>query len=99
MISQQTYKFEIQIKTADHQKYREGHPSSEDLTKNLFKIFCGIFNLRLRQRGINQLEDKLLNSYLDAVNFKIEDNDIILLNQMATIKSLVNRKSFSISDR
>jgi hypothetical protein len=55
MISQQAYKFEIQIKKADEQKFREGDPSSEDLTKNLFKVFCGIFNLRLRQRGINQL--------------------------------------------
>lgn len=45
------------------------------------------------------MEDRLLNSYLDAINFKIEDNDIILLNQMATIKSLVNRKAFSITDR
>lgn len=45
------------------------------------------------------MEDKLLISYLDAINFNIHDNDLILLNQMATIKSLVNRKSFSISDK
>ena len=99
MIEQQAYKFEIQVKSASEPQFRQGHPSSEDLTKNLFKIFCGIFNMRLRQRGINQLEDKLLISYLDAINFDIHDNDLILLNQMATIKSLVNRKSFSISDK
>jgi len=80
MISQQAHKFDVQIKSADQQRFRDGHPSSEDLTKNLFKVFCGIFNLRLRQRGINQLEDKLLQKYLDSVNFQLDDNDIILLN-------------------
>lgn len=73
--------------------------AGNDVIKNLFKICCGILNLRLMQRGINQLEDRLLMSYLDAINYDIHDTDLILLNQMATIKSLANRTAFCISDK
>ena len=45
------------------------------------------------------MEDKILNTYLDAINNDILDDDIILLNQLATIKSLANRKAFSINDK
>jgi hypothetical protein len=45
------------------------------------------------------MEDKLINTYLDAINMDISDDDIVLMNQLATIKSLANRKAFSINDR
>lgn len=45
------------------------------------------------------MDDKILQTYLDAINLDILDEDIILLNQLATIKSLANRKAFSINDR
>ena len=56
-------------------------------------------NMPLKQRGVNPIDDKVLGSYLDSINPEILDDDIVLLNQLATIKSLANRKSFSISDR
>ena len=42
---------------------------NEDIIKNLFKVLCGIMNFKLNQRGHNFLDDKLLCSYCDAINF------------------------------
>lgn len=53
----------------------------------------------LKQRGVNPIDDKVLTSYLDSINPELLDDDIVLLNQLATIKSLANRKSFSVSDK
>lgn len=55
--------------------------------------------MRLQQRGQNPIDDKLLNTYLDAINLDMSDEDIVLMNQLATIKSLANRKAFSINDK
>ena len=40
----------------------------DEVTKNLFKVLCGILNLRLMQRGLNPLDDKLLKQVLDPIN-------------------------------
>jgi hypothetical protein len=40
----------------------------DEVTKNLFKVLCGILNLRLMQRGLNPLDDKLLKQFLDPIN-------------------------------
>lgn len=45
------------------------------------------------------MDDKLLNTYLDAINVDIADEDIVLMNQLATIRGLANRKAFSINDK
>lgn len=45
------------------------------------------------------MDDKILNTYLDAINMDINDDDIVLLNQLATIKSLAKRRAFSINDK
>jgi hypothetical protein len=71
----------------------------DDTVKNLFKVLCGIMNMPLKQRGANQMDDRVLNTYLDAINPDLLDDDIVLLNQLATIKSLANRKAFSVSDK
>jgi hypothetical protein len=71
----------------------------DDAVKNLFKILCGVMNMRLKQRGFNQMDDKILKSYLDGINHSILDDDLILLNQLATIKSLANRKAFSVTEK
>ena len=42
---------------------------SEDILKNLFKILCGIQNLRLKQRGHNELDDPLLRNYVNAIKY------------------------------
>ena len=56
-------------------------------------------NMPLKQRGTNPIDDKVLNTYLDSINPDLLDDDIVLLNQLATIKSLANRKAFSVSDK
>lgn len=73
--------------------------AKEDVLKNLFKILCGIMNMGLKQRGINMIDTQILRQYLDSINFNIQDNDLILLNQLAAIKGLANRKAFSLSEQ
>ncbi len=70
---------------------------SEDIVKNLFKVCCGIQNFKLKQRGHNQLDTKLLYSYVDAINFQHPNPDFIVMDQLNTIKSLVNCKAFMLT--
>lgn len=44
------------------------------------------------------MDDQVLIQFLDTINFDVLDDDLILLNQMATIKRLSNRKAFSLTD-
>jgi len=97
-LKSQAQNFDIQIKSPQEQQFRKGHPSEEDYTKNLFKIMCGVLNLRLRQRGHNLIENKLLQNYLKSFSSDKQNIETMLINQMHAIKSLVNRKAFSISD-
>jgi hypothetical protein len=71
----------------------------DDISKNLFKICCAILNLNVQQRGHNYLDDKLLYTYLDAINYNRDDPELILIDQLASIKSLINRKTYSLSDK
>jgi hypothetical protein len=71
----------------------------DDVTKNLFKICCAIVNLQVNQRGQNFLDDKLLYTYLDAINFNRDDEELIYIDQLACIKSLINRKAYSLTDK
>ena len=45
------------------------------------------------------IDTQILRQYLDAINFNIQDNDLILLNQLSAIKGLANRKAFSLSEQ
>lgn len=73
--------------------------AKEDVLKNLFKILCGVMNMGLKQRMINMIDTQILKQYLDSINFNIQDNDLILLNQFSAIKGLANRKAFSLSEQ
>lgn len=70
-----------------------------DISKNLFKVLCAMLGLYINQRGTNYMDDKLLVTYLDTINFHRDDPDLVLIDQLATIKSLVNRKSFALTDK
>ena len=41
---------------------------------------CGVLNLRLRQRGHNQLENKLLQNYLKSFSVEKQNIEQMLLN-------------------
>ena len=71
--------------------------TTDDTLKNFFKIICSIYNIPLKQRYNNLLDDKTLCQFLDTVNFDMLDDELIVLNQLATIKRLANRKAFSVT--
>jgi hypothetical protein len=52
-----------------YSKSGEYSGEKEDIIKNFFKVCCGILNLKLKQRGHNQLDDNLLKSYVGAINY------------------------------
>lgn len=71
---------------------------SEDIQQNLFKVCCAILNHKVQQRGHNFLDDKLLYTYLDGVNLEKIDKDVLMIDQVSAIKSIINRKCFSLTD-
>jgi|TARA_B110000285_G_C15085170_1_gene595786 hypothetical protein len=70
----------------------------DDVSRNLFKIICAIVNQNVNQRGHNFLDDKILYTYLDSINYNRDDPDLIYAEQVAAIKSLINRKTYSLTD-
>jgi hypothetical protein len=55
-------------------------------------------NQNINQRGHNFLDDKILYTYLDSINYNRDDPDLIYVEQLASIKSLINRKTYSLTD-
>jgi hypothetical protein len=43
------------------------------------------------------MDPKILGSYLDYIDLDKQDKDILFLDQLATVKSLINRRSFQLS--
>lgn len=80
-----------------HSKSGEYSGEKEDIVKNLFKICCGICNLKIKQRGHNLLDDKLLRTYVDAIRYDNTNPDFVLMDQLNIIRSLINRKAFSLN--
>ena len=52
----------------------------------------------LKQRNQNPLNDETLMKMIDTVCFEVQDDDLIILNQLAVITRLANRKPFSLDD-
>lgn len=48
-------------------------------------------NLKQTTNIYRQLDQNLLNSYLTYIDLNKDDQDILILEQLATIKSLINR--------
>jgi hypothetical protein len=71
---------------------------AEDIIKNLFKVLCGIMNLKLHQRGHNQLSEELLRTYAEAIKYYEDEPDYTTMDMLHTIKNLINRKAFSLSE-
>lgn len=55
-------------------------------------------NLNLHQRGHNQLADELLKTYIKAIKFYEDEPDFTTMDKLHTIKNLINRKAFSLSE-
>lgn len=71
----------------------------DDVSRNLFKIICAIMKQNVNQRGHNFLDDKILYTYLDSINYDRDETDLIYVDQLAAIKSLINRKTYSLTDQ
>lgn len=71
---------------------------TDEITQNLFKVLCAIMNLKPANRAYQQLDQNLLNSYLSYIDLNKDDQDILILEQLATIKSLINRQPYSLGD-
>ena len=69
----------------------------DDIVKNLFRILCEIIKMPLQSRGLTPIKTDILYESLDTVNFTLLDNDLIVLNQMATLKGLCNRCAFTLT--
>lgn len=98
VVNQQRHKFVVQVSTDADRSIKRGE-DADDFVKNLFKMLCGIEDMRLKQRGHNAMPDGFLRQYLDGINLNLMDSDLILLNQLATLKNVSNRKAFSLSDQ
>ena len=81
---------------SDLEQYRS---DSEDIVKNLFKVCCAILNLRSAPSGVSYLDEKLLQTYLEGINFHRDDPELVLIDQLATIKSLINRRAYNLTER
>ena len=77
---------------------QEGMPESEDLTKNLFRIFCSIIKVQLNQRDSTFLEERVIQQYLDSINLQ-RDPDMVYIDELAAIKGLINRSRYALTDR
>lgn len=98
VVNQQRRKFTVQVSSETDRAGARGE-DADDFVKNLFKMLCGIEDMRLKQRGHNAMPDGFLRQYLNGINLNMMDNDLILLNQLATLKNVSNRKAFSLSDQ
>lgn len=81
---------------SDLEAYRT---DADDVTKNLFKVCCAILNMQVNQRGSPILDESLLKTYLEGINFHRDDPELVLIDQLATVKSLINRKAYTLTDR
>lgn len=83
--------------------------ATEDITKNLFKICCAIVNFRPKQRMVNTLDDIVLKEHLDPltelakgvgpIHGAAGNPDAHFVEQLHILKSLVQRRAFSLTDR
>lgn len=73
-------------------------PVSEDLTKNLFRVFCSVIKVQLNQRGTSFLDERLIQQTLDTVNLN-RDLEMIYIDELSALKALINRPMFALTDR
>ena len=73
-------------------------PESEDLTKNLFRIFCSIVKVQLNQRDATFIPEGVIQQHLDSINLD-RDLEMIYIDELSAIKGLVNRQRYALTDR
>jgi hypothetical protein len=76
---------------------------TEDVAKNLFKVCCAVVNFRPKQRMVNKLDDIILQEHLEPLAELTKGTtgnpDAYLVEQLHIIKSLVQRRAFSLTEK
>jgi hypothetical protein len=55
--------------------------------------------LQLNQRGYNYLDERLVFKQLDQIVYDRDDQDLVLIDQLSCIKSLISRRIFTLNDK
>lgn len=71
--------------------------NSQDICRNLFTFVCTILNYDPLDSNLPQFDEKLLNSYINNINYDRDDPDLIVIDQVIAMRSIINRPAFSLS--
>ena len=55
--------------------------------------------MQLNQRGYNYLDERLVFKQLDQIVYDRDDQDLVLIDQLSCIKSLISRRTFTLNDK
>ena len=55
--------------------------------------------MQLNQRGYNYLDERLVFKQLDQIVYDRDDQDLVLIDQLSCIKSLISRRIFTLNDK
>ena len=72
--------------------------NGQDICTNLFVLLCTIQNYEVPlEYNLPVLDEKLLVSYINNINFDRDDADLIVIDQVISIRSIINRPAFVLS--
>ena len=71
----------------------------QDIEKNLFKVLCAIFNLKPNQKGLYVMDEELLEQYCEQIETSKFNTDETFIAQISVLKSLINRKTYMLTDK
>jgi len=69
----------------------------EDLVKNLFKLLCGIQNLKLRPSH-PILDRELFQKYLESAQSPTRKPEFQVVDRLSVLANIARRKAFSLDD-
>ena len=69
-----------------------------DLFNNLFTVVCAIVDVQKDRDSYPCFDDSRLDSYLNGMGYRKSENGYILIEQLETLKNIIMRKSFNLTD-
>jgi len=72
--------------------------NSQDTCTNLFLLLCAVQNYEVpHEYDLPVFDEKLLVSCINNINFDRDDADLIVIDQVISIRSIINRPAFVLS--
>jgi hypothetical protein len=68
-------------------------PHTQDFCPNLLTTICAILDIKIENKGVEFDADNF-SYYIFGINFNRDDDDLIVIDQVSTIKSLINRPRY-----